>query len=157
MKLEIERKFKLSSIPKNLDGIHIIQGYFLAKKDLSVRIRISKQNHSRSARLTIKGPSSETGLSRPEFETPISVQDAIQLLRLSKNRIIEKIRYEYLYDGFMWELDEFLGKNKGLFVAEIELESEGQQFNKPDFIGREVTGQIKYYNMMLLKNPYTTW
>ena len=57
----------------------------------------------------------------------------------------------------MWELDEFLGKNKGLFVAEIELESEGQQFNKPDFIGREVTGQIKYYNMMLLKNPYTTW
>jgi CYTH domain-containing protein len=100
---------------------------------------------------------SESGMSRYEFETEIPVPDADHLLSLCDKPLIEKTRYKYDYENLTWEIDEFHGVNDGLVVAEVELESEDQQFEKPDFIGEEVTGQVKYYNMMLLKNPYTTW
>ena len=96
-------------------------------------------------------------MSRYEFETEIPVLDADHLLSLCDKPLIEKTRYKYDYEDLTWEIDEFHGDNDGLVVAEVELESEDQQFNKPDFISEEVTGQEKYYNMMLLKNPYTTW
>jgi adenylate cyclase len=100
---------------------------------------------------------SASGMSRYEFETEIPVPDADHLLSLCDQPLIEKTRYNYDFEGLTWEVDEFHGVNDGLVVAEVELESEDQQFNKPDFVGEEVTGQVKYYNMMLLKNPYTTW
>ena len=96
-------------------------------------------------------------MSRYEFETTIPVPDADHLLSLCDQPLIEKTRYKYDYEDLTWEIDEFHGDNDGLIVAEVELESEDQQFKKPDFISEEVTGQEKYYNMMLLKNPYTTW
>ena len=96
-------------------------------------------------------------MSRYEFETTIPVPDADHLLSLCDQPLIEKTRYKYDYEDLIWEIDEFHGDNDGLIVAEVELESEDQQFKKPDFISEEVTGQEKYYNMMLLKNPYTTW
>ena len=83
--------------------------------------------------------------------------DADHLLSLCDQPLIEKTRYKYDHGGLVWEVDEFHGVNDGLVVAEVELESEEQTFDKPSFIGEEVTGQTKYYNMMLLKNPYTTW
>ena len=96
-------------------------------------------------------------MSRYEFEIEIPVSDADHLLSLCDQPLIEKTRYKYDYEGVTWEIDEFHGVNDGLVVAEVELESEDQEFEKPYFIGEEVTGQVKYYNMMLLKNPYTTW
>ena len=112
---------------------------------------------SKKGVLTIKGMGDASGMSRYEFETEIPVSDADHLLSLCDQPLIEKTRYKYDFEDLTWEVDEFHGVNEGLVVAEVELESEDQQFNKPDFVGEEVTGQVKYYNMMLLKNPYTTW
>ena len=100
---------------------------------------------------------SKSGMSRYEVETIIPVPDADHLLSLCDKPLIEKTRFKYDYEGLTWEIDEFHGDNDGLVVSEVELESEDQQFKKPDFISEEVTGQVKYYNMMLLKNPYKTW
>jgi CYTH domain-containing protein len=99
----------------------------------------------------------KSGMSRYEFETEIPTSDADHLLSLCDQPLIEKTRYKYKHDNLIWEIDEFHGVNDGLVVAEVELESEDQQFEKPNFISEEVTGQVKYYNMMLLKNPYSTW
>ncbi|ODS29707.1 MAG: hypothetical protein SCARUB_05191, partial [Candidatus Scalindua rubra] len=107
--------------------------------------------------LTIKGIGDVSGMSRYEFETEIPMPDAEHLLSLCDQPLIEKTRYRYDFEGFTWEIDEFHALNEGLVVAEVELDSEEQQFNKPDFIGEEITGELKYYSMMLVKKPYTTW
>jgi len=154
---EIERKFLIKSLPDDMSGITMRQGYLQPEKERAVRIRTVEKDGSKKGVLTIKGMGSKSGMSRYEFETEIPVPDADHLLSLCDQPLIEKTRFKYDHEGLIWEIDEFHGVNDGLIVAEVELESEDQQFNKPDFIGDEVTGQIKYYNMMLLKNPYTTW
>jgi adenylate cyclase len=154
---EIERKFLIKSLPDDMSGITMRQGYLQPEKERAVRIRTVEKDGSKKGVLTIKGMGSKSGMSRYEFETEIPVPDADHLLSLCDQPLIEKTRFKYDHEGLIWEIDEFHGVNDGLIVAEVELESEDQQFNKPDFIGDEVTGQIKYYNMMLLKNPYTAW
>ena len=140
-----------------MSGTTMRQGYLQPEKERAVRIRTVEKDGSKKGVLTIKGMGDASGMSRYEFETEISVSDADHLLTLCDKPLIEKTRYKYDFEGLTWEVDEFHGVNDGLVVAEVELESEDQQFNKPDFVGEEVTGQVKYYNMMLLKNPYTTW
>ncbi|SVC00591.1 uncharacterized protein METZ01_LOCUS253445 [marine metagenome] len=154
---EIERKFLIKSLPDDMSGITMRQGYLQPEKERAVRIRTVEKDGSKKGVLTIKGMGGKSGMSRYEFETEIPVPDADHLLSLCDQPLIEKTRFKYDHEGLIWEIDEFHGVNDGLIIAEVELESEDQQFNKPDFIGDEVTGQIKYYNMMLLKNPYTTW
>ena len=154
---EIERKFLVSFLPEGMGGTNMRQGYLQPEKERAVRVRTVQKDESKKGVLTIKGIGSESGMSRYEFETEIPVPDADYLLSLCDKPLIEKTRYKYDYEDLTWEIDEFHGDNDGLIVAEVELESEDQQFKKPDFISEEVTGQEKYYNMMLLKNPYTTW
>jgi|TARA_B100000959_G_scaffold153412_1_gene160907 adenylate cyclase len=154
---EIERKFLINALPEGMSGTTMRQGYLQPEKERAVRIRTVEKDGSKKGVLTIKGMGSASGMSRYEFETEIPVSDADHLLSLCDQPLIEKTRYKYDHGGLVWEVDEFHGVNDGLVVAEVELESEEQTFDKPDFIGEEVTGQTKYYNMMLLKNPYTTW
>jgi len=154
---EIERKFLINALPEGMSGTTMRQGYLQPEKERAVRVRTVEKDGSKKGVLTIKGMGSASGMSRYEFETEIPVSDADHLLSLCDQPLIEKTRYKYDHGGLVWEEDEFHGVNDGLVVAEVELESEEQTFDKPDFIGEEVTGQTKYYNMMLLKNPYTTW
>ena len=154
---EIERKFLINALPEGMSGTTMRQGYLQPEKERAVRVRTVEKDGSKKGVLTIKGMGSASGMSRYEFETEIPVTDADHLLSLCDQPLIEKTRYKYDHGGLVWEVDEFHGVNDGLVVAEVELESEEQTFDKPGFIGEEVTGQTKYYNMMLLKNPYTTW
>ena len=154
---EIERKFLVSFLPEGMGGTNMRQGYLQPEKERAVRVRTVQKDESKKGVLTIKGIGSVSWMSRYEFETEIPVPDADYLLSLCDKPLIEKTRYKYDYEDLTWEIDEFHGVNDGLVVAEVELESEDQQFKKPNFIGEEVTGQVKYYNMMLLKDPYTTW
>ena len=154
---EIERKFLINALPEGMSGTTMRQGYLQPEKERAVRVRTVEKDGSKKGVLTIKGMGSASGMSRYEFETEIPVSDADHLLSLCDQPLIEKTRYKYDHGGLVWEVDEFHGVNDGLVVAEVELESEEQAFDKPEFIGEEVTGQTKYYNMMLLKNPYTTW
>ena len=154
---EIERKFLIKSLPEDMSGTTMRQGYLQPEKERAVRIRTVEKDGSKKGVLTIKGMGSASGMSRYEFETEIPVEEADHLLSLCNQPLIEKTRYKIDVDNLTWEVDEFHGVNDGLVVAEVELESEEQTFDKPSFVGEEVTGQTKYYNMMLLKNPYTTW
>jgi adenylate cyclase len=152
--LEIERKFLVRDARwKALgQGALLRQGYLSSQPDRIVRVRIEAE----SAMLTIKGRT--IGAARSEWEYPIPLEDANAFLNeLCEKPIIEKIRYRIRHDGMMWEVDEFLGDNAGLVVAEIELEAEDQAFSRPDWIGEEVTHDARYFNANLLRRPYTTW
>ncbi len=152
MSKEIERKFliKNPSFKQNTTGILYKQGYLSARP--TVRVRIA----DRKALITIKGM--DNGVSRSEYEYEIPLKDAEEMLQdLCKKPIIEKYRYKYEYKGFLWEIDEFLNENKGLVIAEIELENEKQVFPKPDFIGDEVTFDYRYRNSNLVNHPYKDW
>jgi adenylate cyclase len=153
MAREIEKKFLLKNDTwrKYAKGTFYRQGYLSTKKERTVRVRIS----GNSAFLTIKGPSK--GASRLEFEYPIPVEEAGEILALCKQPIIEKIRYEVMHNGLKWEIDEFDGVNKGLILAEIELTDENQKFDIPDWIGEEVTGNPDYYNASLIHKPFSSW
>jgi len=149
---EIERKFLVldQSYQQFAQGVLYRQGYLSFHP--SVRIRIIGQK----ALLTVKGPT--TGISRSEFEYEIPLQDGLEMLNeLCSNPIIEKYRYKFDYNGFTWEIDEFLGDNEGLVVAEIELEQKDQVFDKPPFIGEEVTHDKRYRNSYLVQHPFKTW
>lgn len=152
MAKEIERKFLVTdqSFKQFSEGVLYQQGYLSFRP--SVRVRIIGQK----ALLTIKGPS--TGISRSEYEYEIPLHDGIEMLReLCKKPIIEKFRYKLEYGGFTWEIDEFIGDNKGLIVAEIELKNEEQAFQKPSFVGEEVSHDGKYRNSSLVNHPYSQW
>jgi len=152
MAKEIERKFLLKkrSWP-NENAMKYRQGYLNSAKDRVVRVRtIDDKGY-----LTIKGITVKA--SRLEFEYEIPFQDANTLLEICEKPLIEKNRYKVEEKGFIWEIDEFLGENQGLIVAEVELESEDQEFPKPDWVGEEVTGEPRYFNSNLIKNPYTKW
>lgn len=154
MAREIERKFLVtdSSWRRGSTGIHYRQGYLHSSRECSVRVRIA----GATAFLTVKG--STQGMSRDEYEYAIPVEDALAMLdRLCPQQQIEKIRYTIEYQGFTWEIDEFLGVNQGLIVAEIELREEEQAFPMPTWVGLEVTGVAKYYNACLCQHPFTTW
>ena len=158
MPREIERKFLVSHIPNEAIGIEIQQGYLQSEKHRTVRIRtLVKNPDGKEAFLTIKGASNKRGTSRYEFETEIPFDEATYLLKLCDVPLIEKTRYIYILDNIKWEIDEFHGVNRGLFLAEVELSDENQNIVLPDFIVEEVTGINKYYNSMLQKNPYTIW
>jgi len=154
MAKEIERKFLVKDLSfKSLArGILFRQGYLSKDSGITVRVRIVEDR----AYLTIKGPS--TGFSRLEYEYDIPVKDADEMLeKLCRKPIIEKYRYKVEYKGFTWEIDEFLKENEGLIVAEIELESEDQDFPVPGFIGEEVTFDRRYRNSYLASHPYKSW
>ena len=155
MAKEIERKFlvinddwRSLATPKSYR-----QGYIAtAKVGQSVRVRLAGD----TGYLTIKGP--VQGLTRAEFEYVIPVKDAQELLEtLCLRPLIEKIRYRLPIGSVVWEIDEFTGENAGLIVAEVELASEDQPFEKPSWLGREVSGEARYYNASLVKNPYSHW
>lgn len=153
MNIEIERKFLLKNDNwrEGAVGVHYKQAYLNEKGDNTVRVRIEGEK----AKLTIKGKSSN--ISRLEFEYDIPMTDAEALFTLAKTPIVEKYRYKIMYAGNCWEVDEFLGLNRGLVVAEIELESETQSFEKPDWIGMEVSGDKRYTNANLARKPYCEW
>lgn len=157
MQTEIERKFLVKFLPSNIEGVKYIQGYLQTDKKRTVRIRTVKDTKTNTGFLTIKGLSNKKGISRYEFETEIPYPDAKYLLTLCNKPYIEKTRYHYTLGQFVWEIDQFHGQNDGLLIAEVELVKENQKFEKPDFIGTEITGDKKYYNLMLSQNPYTQW
>lgn len=155
MAQEIERKFLVRGEYKTkaYKSVRITQGYILSDKRKSVRIRITNEK----AFITIKGESSEDGLSRFEWEKEINVNEAKELLKLCSDNFIDKTRYLIKHGNHIIEVDEFHGDNEGLVIAEVELKSETDTFLKPDYLGEEVTGISKYYNSQLTKNPYTLW
>jgi adenylate cyclase len=154
MALEIERKFLLAGEGWRglAEGIDYRQGYLCADRQRTVRVRIAGEK----GYLTVKGAT--TGLARSEYEYEIPLKDALAMLdTLCPQPQIEKKRYTIPFRGCTWEVDEFFGLNKGLVVAEIELQREDQVFERPDWIGREVTGDPRYYNAALCAAPYCTW
>jgi CYTH domain-containing protein len=153
---EIERKFlvkNLNFIKESFSNSRIEQGYLNSHKDRAVRVRI-KNNQGF---LTIKGNSNESGTTRFEWEKEISVDEATQLLAICEPGVISKTRYLVKVKQHIFEVDVFDGDNEGLIVAEIELSSENESFDKPEWLGKEVTGEAKYYNSQLSKNPYKKW
>ncbi len=157
MHLEIERKFLVVGEFKSraFDATHIRQGYIASGEGRTVRVRIRDEK----GYLTIKGPSNADGMTRYEFEQEISLQDAQDLMAICKPGIIDKTRYLVRTDDgrHVFEVDEFYGENEGLIMAEVELSDEKEDFQKPDFIGREVTGDRRFYNGHLRKFPFYLW
>lgn len=154
MGVEIERKFLVRGEEwKSLGESTLLrQGYLSSQAERVVRVRIEGDR----AVMTIKGKSA--GATRGEWEYPLPMEDArVFLDQLCERPIIEKRRYRIVHEGMTWEVDEFMGENAGLVVAEIELESEGQGFAKPDWVGEEVTDDARYYNSNLLRHPYSRW
>jgi adenylate cyclase len=154
--IEIERKFLAAndnwrnSISRSYQ---IAQGYMCTDKRRSVRVRIRDEK----AFLTIKGKSTDGGLSRYEWEKEIDYTDGIALLTLCEPGQIDKIRHEVIFAGKKFEIDEFKGENEGLILIEIELEDTEEDFEKPEWLGNEVTGDFRFYNSFLVKNPYKNW
>lgn len=154
--IEIERKFLVvgeSYRQTAFSSSNLRQGYICADKGKTVRVRL------RDAKgfLTIKGPSLDGGLSRYEFEKEITPDEASRLLALCQGYIIDKTRYLVRQWSHVFEVDEFHGDNEGLVIAEVELSSADEPFDKPPFIGAEVTGDRRYYNSFLSRHPYSTW
>ena len=154
--MEIERKFLVCG-----DGYkrqarsssRIKQGYIASGHGRTVRVRLRDDK----AYLTIKGPSLDGGLSRYEFEKEITVDEALSLFRLCEPGIIDKTRYLVDCGNHTFEVDEFYGDNEGLVMAEVELSAPDEPYEKPDFIGDEVTGDRRFYNSHLRQNPYKKW
>lgn len=154
--IEIERKFLVSSDTFKKQAIaekRIKQGYLSSVPERTVRVRIKRNQGF----LTIKGASNETGLSRFEWEKEIPIKEAEKLLLLCEKGVIDKTRFEVKIGNHFYEVDEFYGNNEGLIMAEIELQSENEQFEKPHWLGKEVTGDKRYYNSYLSSNPFKFW
>ncbi len=154
--VEIERKFLVASDVFKSDLLrqnHIAQGYLSSVPERTVRVRIKGEKGF----LTIKGKTNETGLSRFEWEKEIPVTEARELLLLCEKGVIEKTRYEIQVAQHVFEVDEFYGENDGLILAEVELLSETEVFEKPIWLGEEVTNDNRYYNSYLSQHPYKSW
>lgn len=153
MPIEIERKFLLNNDNwrKGASGTDYRQGYLSVDPQRSVRIRLNGEQ----AWLSIKGAAE--GIARPEFEYPIPFADAEAIIDLCLPSVIEKTRYVIKLGRHSWEIDEFHGANEGLLLAEIELEHADEAFEKPDWLGEEVTHDPRYYNAALSANPYGRW
>ena len=156
MSLEIERKFLVldeSYKAQATSHSRMKQGYICSERGRTVRVRLTDGH----GYLTIKGPSLNGGLSRYEFEKEITLDEALSLFTLCEPGIVDKIRWRVPYGAHLFEVDEFLGENQGLVVAEVELQSEDEAFLRPGFLGEEVTGQRRYYNPCLRVHPFTRW
>ncbi|AIM60028.1 adenylate cyclase [Cellulophaga lytica] len=154
--VEIERKFLVKSDAFKAESIaekRIVQGFLNTDPERTVRVRIKGDDGF----LTIKGKSNSTGTSRFEWEKQIPVKEAEALLKLCEEGVIDKIRYNVTVANHLYEVDEFFSDNQGLIVAEVELKDEDEEFVKPNWLGEEVTGDIKYYNSQLSKNPFKNW
>ena len=154
--LEIERKFLVCGEDYKQQAFHhsrIKQGYISSRRGATVRVRL----RDGQGFLTIKGPSDAKGMSRYEFEKEISAEEAAHLFELCEPGIIDKTRYLVRAGNHTFEGDEFYGDNEGLVMAEVELQSETETFEKPSFIGQEVTGDRRYYNSHLREYPYSQW
>src|SRR4030042_5094038 len=154
MKQEIERKFLVRGTDwKDVSRAYDCrQGYISRARDCVVRIRTT----GNKGYLAIKGIT--IGISRTEYEYEIPFPDACAMLDgLCEKPLIQKTRYVSPYGGLLWEVDEFYGENQGLVIAEVELQAEEQEFEKPDWVGEEVTGDPRYYNANLVKHPYQKW
>jgi adenylate cyclase len=153
--MEIERKFLVkgdfkSSVSKSE---RIVQGYLSSVPERAVRVRIKGEK----GYITVKGIGNDSGTSRYEWEKEISVEDVTNLLKICEPGVIDKTRYQVKAGSHTYEIDEFYGENQGLTVAEVELNSEDEEFQKPAWLGEEVTGDVKYYNAMLMKHPFSKW
>lgn len=154
--IETERKFlvKDDTYKRYATESHrMTQGYICRESGRTVRVRISNGR----GWLTIKGASSGNGLSRYEWEKEIPADEAERLLDLCMEGTIDKTRYIVPFEGHSFEVDEFYGDNEGLTVAEVELENETEPFSRPEWLGKEVTGERRYYNSMLTEHPYNKW
>ena len=154
--VEIERKFLVTSneyLKTFTKQNRIVQGYLSSDPKRTVRVRLKDGN----GYLTIKGESNESGLTRFEWEKEISYSDAENLLSLCEKGVIDKIRYEVIVGVNVYEVDVFAKENEGLVIAEIELKDENESFEKPIWLGEEVTGDIRYYNSHLSTSPYKNW
>ncbi|HSP83916.1 MAG TPA: CYTH domain-containing protein [Gillisia sp.] len=154
--IEIERKFLVKAHDFKAEAYkktRIVQGFLNTDPHRTVRIRINGEQ----AFITVKGLSNKTGLSRFEWEKEIPVNEAEALLALCEPGIIEKVRYLVKKNNHTFEVDEFLGENQGLVIAEVELKDENESFTKPAWLGPEVTGDVRYYNSQLSKDPYINW
>ncbi len=154
--IEIERKFlvvseeyKKQAMSKN----RIVQGFLNTHPDRTVRVRIKGD----SGFLTVKGKSNSSGTSRFEWEKSIHLNDAESLLKLCEKGVLEKNRFNVSIGKHVFEVDEFFGANEGLIIAEVELKHEDEFFEKPSWLGKEVTGEVKYYNSQLSNNPFKNW
>ena len=154
--IEIERKFLVNSQQFKTDAvrkIHIKQGFLNTHKARTVRVRLKGD----TGFITVKGASTDNGVSRFEWEKKILKSDAEALLELCEIGMIDKIRYDIEVGKHVFEVDEFFGENAGLIVAEIELTHPTEAFEKPNWLGKEVTGDTRYYNSQLSKKPFLTW
>ncbi|MDP5098273.1 MAG: CYTH domain-containing protein [Flavobacterium sp.] len=154
--VEIERKFLVTNrdfISESSENFRIVQGYLNSNPERTVRVRIK----GKKGYITIKGKGNESGLTRFEWEKEIAISEAEALLQLCENGVIDKTRYNVMFDDHLFEVDVFTGENDGLIVAEIELQSENEIFSKPSWLGEEVTSEEKYYNAYLSNYPYTSW
>ena len=155
MAQEIERKFLVKGDFKSeaFKSTRITQGYLSSVPERTVRVRVKGDKGF----ITIKGIGNESGASRFEWEKEIPVDEVRDLLKICEPGVIDKTRYLVKNGDFTFEVDEFYGDNDGLTVAEIELPDEDTQFNRPAWLGEEVTGDVRFYNSMLMKNPYKNW
>lgn len=156
MAVEIERKFLVKNNSFKQESFaekSMKQGYLNSNKNRTVRIRITDDK----AFITVKGNSNSTGVSRFEWEKEIDKLEAEELLLLCETTIIEKNRFYVKSHQHVYEIDEFFGDNYGLIIAEVELKNEDEAYTKPLWLGEEVTGQKKYYNSKLSKNPFRDW
>lgn len=155
MAQEIERKFLVKGDFKSLatKSTRIIQGYLSSVPERTVRVRVKGDKGF----ITIKGIGNQSGASRYEWEKEIPVEEVNELLKICEPGVIDKTRFLVPVGKHTFEVDEFYGENEGLILAEIELSSEGESFETPSWIGQEVTGDARYYNSMLMKNPYKDW
>jgi len=154
--LEIERKFLVTSEDFKTEAFahnRIKQGYLSSVPERTVRVRIK----GNKGFLTIKGIPSDSGLSRFEWEKEILLDEAENLLLLCEKGVIDKTRFEVKSGHHTFEIDEFYGENQGLIMAEIELQSETEAFEKPNWLGEEVTNDKRFYNSYLSNNPYKSW
>ncbi|WP_147677711.1 CYTH domain-containing protein [Algibacter pacificus] len=154
--VEIERKFLVKSEAFKAEAYkqtRICQGFLNTNKERTVRVRLKGEQGF----ITVKGLSSKNGVSRFEWEKEIPKEEAEALLDLCEPSIIDKTRYEIKKGQHIFEVDEFYGENSGLIVAEIELNSENETYIKPEWLGDEVTGDVKYYNSLLSKQPFKSW
>lgn len=154
--IEIERKFLISSNQFKEHAIsktRIVQGFLSTHADRTVRVRVKgKQGY-----ITIKGRSNTSGTTRFEWEKEIPLKEAEALLTLCEQGVIEKARFEIPFGNHVFEVDEFYGLNEGLIIAEVELNTENESFQKPKWLGTEVTGDVRYYNSQLSKLPFKEW
>ena len=156
MAIEIERKFLvLDDGYKKLaaSSSRIKQGYICSERGRTVRIRMRDEKFY----LTIKGPSLNGGLSRYEFEKEVTPDEGLSLFAICEPGIVDKKRWLVPVGTHTFEVDEFFGENEGLVIAEVELKSETETYERPPFIGQEVTGDRRYYNSQLRKHPYKEW